>query len=362
MSIGSEPPVLLSVFATFAVGGPQVRFAAIANHLGRRVRHLVVAMDGNTACAERLDPSLDLSFPDVDIIRRSHTANLQRFRAMLAAWQPSLLVTHNWGSIDWAVARLFTSLPHIHIADGFGPEERATQIPRRVWTRRMVLRDSTIVVPSRTLERIARESWLLSDVRYVPNGIDLAHLAAPIRAERAVPVIGTVAALRPEKNLSRLIGACARLRRPFRLVIAGEGPERPKLQALANELGMGEKVEFPGYVADPAPLYAGLDVVAMSSDTEQMPLCVLEAMASGLAVAATDVGDIAAMLASENREFVVPQDEGLLSIALDRLLASPALRASLGAANRAKAEAEFDQQAMFAAYAKLFGVENPQQE
>jgi glycosyltransferase involved in cell wall biosynthesis len=359
MSIGSEPPLLLSVFATFAVGGPQVRFAAVANRLGRRLRHLVVAMDGNTACAQRLDPSLDLSFPDVPIRRGETIGNLRHFRALLEKWRPKLMVTHNWGSIDWAMARLFTGIAHIHIADGFGPEERARQIARRVWLRRVVLRGSTVVVPSRTLERIARTSWLLPDVRYVPNGVDLAHLAAPARPVPEVPVIGTVAALRPEKNLSRLIGACARLRRPFRLVIVGDGPERAKLQALVAELGMGERVQFPGHAADPAPLYAGFDVVAMSSDTEQMPLCVLEAMAAGLPVAATDVGDIRAMLAPSNTPFVVAQDEANLAVALDRLLADAALRARLGADNRARAEAEFDQETMFAAYARLFSVEIP---
>lgn len=62
MSTRPEAPLLLSVFATFAVGGPQVRFASVANRLGRRLRHAIVAMDGNTACAERLDPGLDVRF------------------------------------------------------------------------------------------------------------------------------------------------------------------------------------------------------------------------------------------------------------------------------------------------------------
>jgi glycosyltransferase involved in cell wall biosynthesis len=359
MSTAPEPPTLLSVFATFAVGGAQVRFAAVANRLGRRLRHTIVAMDGNIAGAERLDPSLDLSFPAMPIVRGRVSANLRHFRAFLQTHRPSMLVTHNWGSIDWAIARMFTGIPHIHIADGFGPEESARQIRRRVWVRRLVLRASTVVVPSRTLERIAHRSWLVPDVRYVPNGIDLAHLAAPRRRTPEVPVIGTVAALRPEKNLSRLILACARLRRPYRLVIVGDGPERTKLQALAAEVGLGDRVEFPGYVADPAPLYAKFDVVAMSSDTEQMPLCALEAMAAGLPVAATDVGDIAMMLAPENRPFVVQQDGAELAMALKTLLGDPGLRDTIGRANRARAEAEFDQEAMFAAYAQLFGVDYP---
>jgi len=86
-----------------------------------------------------------------------------------------------------------------------------------------------------------------------------------------------------------------------------------------------------------------------------MPLAVLEAMASGLAVAATDVGDVADMLAAENRRFVVEQDAPALAGALAALLADPALRATLGAANRARAERDYAEAAMLLAYAALFG-------
>ncbi len=356
MSTNPEPPLILSVFATFAVGGPQVRFCAVANRLGRRIRHVVLAMDGNTAAASRLDPSLDLDFPAIPVVKGDTRGNLLRFRAWLQARRPALMVTHNWGSIEWAMARLFTGIPHIHIADGFGPEERASQIPRRVWTRRLVLRGSTVVVPSRTLEAIARDTWRLPDVRYIPNGIDLTAFAPAPHAPPDAPMIGTVAALRPEKNLARLLRACALVQRPWQLTIAGDGQERPGLEALAASLGIAGRTRFTGHVAAPQTIYPGFDIVALSSDTEQMPISVLEAMGAGLPVAATDVGDIAVMLAPENREFVVPQDEAALAGALDRLLGDPALRARLGAANRARAEAEFDQERMFAAYAGLFGV------
>lgn len=353
MAAAPDAPLVLSVFSTFAVGGAQVRFAAVMNRIGARLRHLVVAMDGDTSCADRLDPSLDVEFAHVRIEKRETGSSLLRYRAYMAERRPALVITHNWGTIEWAMARLFTGIAHIHIADGFGPEERSTQIARRVWTRRLVLRTSTVVVPSRTLERIARESWMIPDVRYIPNGIDLAHLGAPAAGAHEVPVIGTIAALRPEKNLARLLRACARVTLPFRLVIAGDGPERAGLERLAGELGLAERVHFPGWVADPARLCAELDIVAMSSDTEQMPLCVLEGMAARLPVVATDVGDIAAMVAEENRAFIVEQREEALAAALTRLLESPALRARVGAANRRRAEAEFDQETMFRAYEAL---------
>ena len=350
-------PLLLHVYSTFAVGGPQVRFAALANRFGREFRHAIVAMDGNTACRERLDPGLDVTFPQVEIRKGDTLGNRRRFRAVLAAQRPDALVTSNWGSIEWAMANTPALVRHLHVEDGFGPEERDRQLPRRVWTRRLLLRRATVAVPSQVLFRLATEVWRLprSHVNYVPNGIDLARFAVPRQANE-VPVIGTVAALRPEKNLARLLRAFAAVRaqRPCRLVIAGGGPERAGLEALAGELGVAEDVTFPGHVADTPALYAGFDVFALSSDTEQMPLSVLEAMAAGLPVAATDVGDVRAMLAPENGAQVVAQDEALLAAALSALLEDPARRALLGAANRRRAEVAFDQEAMFAAWHALF--------
>jgi glycosyltransferase involved in cell wall biosynthesis len=360
--VSASPPCLCHVYATFAVGGPQMRFAALANRFGAAYRHLIVAMDGNTAARERLAPGLDLGFPPVEIRKGATLANRGRFRAALRAWRPDLLVTSNWGSIEWAMADLPRLMPHIHIEDGFGPDEQAGQLPRRVLTRRLVLRWSTVVVPSRTLYRLATGVWRLpaARVRYIPNGIDLARYA-PGEAARFPGeglVIGTVAALRPEKNLARLLHACAAAsaRIPLRLVVVGDGPERAGLEALAASLGIGGRVIFTGHSPAPAALYRGFDLFALSSDTEQMPLSVIEAMAAGLPVVATDVGDVREMLAPENGPFVVPRDPAALAGAIAALAADPGRRAAIGGANRARAARGFDQETMFTAYAGLFGA------
>jgi glycosyltransferase involved in cell wall biosynthesis len=96
-----------------------------------------------------------------------------------------------------------------------------------------------------------------------------------------------------------------------------------------------------------------MDVFALSSDTEQMPFSVMEAMASGLPVASTDVGDVRSMLAAEGAAHIAARDAEALAAALRPLLMDASLRARLGAANRAKAERDYDQEAMFQAYAAL---------
>jgi len=357
--MSAPPPLMLSVFSTFAVGGPQVRFTRLAAHLGGAWRHAIIAMDGDRRCAERLPPGLDVAFPDLAIVKGDLAGNIRRFRAALRSIGPDLLVTYNWGTIEWAIANLLPIVRHVHVEDGFGPEERAKQLPRRVWMRRLTLRRATVVLPSRTLERIAVELWRLppSNIRYVPNGIELARfrprMPGPPGAE---PVIGTVAALRPEKNIARLLGAVARVRanRPVRLSIIGDGPERPALEGRAAALGLSDAVTFHGHQPDPAPFYAGFDLFALSSDTEQMPISVLEAMASGLAVVATEVGDVRAMLSEENAALIVPANEVALARAIARALDDTALRAAAGQANRKKAEREFDEATMCDRYARIF--------
>jgi glycosyltransferase involved in cell wall biosynthesis len=358
--------VLLHVYPSFAVGGAQARFAAIANHFGRRWHHAIVAMDGNLACRERLDPGLDLSFPQIDLPKGDMLANLRRIRGVLREMRPHRLVTGNWGSIEWAMANAVRPLvAHVHVEDGFGPEERQRQIPRRVLTRRLVLRRCLTVLPSRTLLKIATDIWRLpqANLRYVPNGVDLACFT-PATLRSGIPVIGTVAALRAEKNIARLLRAFALATTdlPGRLVIVGDGPERSSLESLAATLGIAARVEFAGHQTDPSAFYAGFDLFALSSDTEQMPLTVLEAMAAGLPVASTDVGDVRDMLSEESQDFIAPCDDVGLAERLRMLLSSPDARRRAGDANRRKAVQDYDQARMFAAYADVFDDLHPDDE
>jgi glycosyltransferase involved in cell wall biosynthesis len=355
-----QAPLLLHAFSTFAVGGPQVRFATIANHFGDRYRHAIVAMDGNLAARERLDPALDVSYPAIDLPKGATLGNARRIRAALATMRPDALFTSNWGTIEWAIANRVRLVRHVHVEDGFGPEERDTQLPRRVLMRRLFLRGRTVVVPSLVLQRIATEVWRLDParVRYLPNGVDLARFDGLISSvgPGAGPVIGTVAALRPEKNIARLIHAFAQARthRVARLVIVGDGPERPALEQLAANLGIAADVHFAGHTPDPAALICGFDVFAMSSDTEQMPISLLEAMAARRPVAATDVGDIRAILPPEQSPYVVPCQATALGSALARLLDDPAGRITLGAANRAKAAQAYALETMLDGWDALF--------
>jgi glycosyltransferase involved in cell wall biosynthesis len=327
-----------------------------------RYRHTVVALNGCYDMAAQMPDGAPLLCRDSNV--GGGLNNIPAMRRFIAAAAPDVLVTYNWGSVEWATAnRLFPLARHIHIEDGFGPEERNRQIPRRVWFRKLALsgRHTTVILPSRTLLKIATEQWRLrpESLRYIVNGIDCERFAATPRPAGPV-TIGTVASLRREKNLQRLIrgfAAASRLRPDLKLMIVGDGPERVALEAVAADAGCAAQVEFTGATTTPEHFFARMHVFAMSSDTEQMPLGVLEAMAAGLPVAATDVGDIKDMIVTENRRFVTPltDDDAGLARSFVELADNPALRQALGQANRQKALAEYHYRQMAAKYAELFG-------
>jgi glycosyltransferase involved in cell wall biosynthesis len=382
----SRPIRLLHVFSTFAVGGPQIRFATIADRLGPKYRHLIVSMSGKTDAVSLLSSQIDNQLIPVWSKRakprakdsvggprpirntpKNPIANIIRFSSELARLKPDLLITYNWGALEWAIGNRFgPRFPHVHVEDGFGPDEASERFRRRVWLRRLGMGRETkaIVVPSHSLERIARDEWKLKRrVVYLPNGVDTARFGAKIpQAEWAFVkkpgeiVVGTCAALRPEKNLERLIRAFAASGAVnSRLVICGDGPERATLVTAAAANGLADRVLFTGHLARPELALAGFDIFAMSSNTEQMPYGLLEAMAMALPAAATDVGDIRSTVAEANRPYIVPlADEAALTGALRNLYKDAALRARLGAANQAKARSDFSIETMVAAYDRLF--------
>ena len=352
------PPHLLHVFPTFALGGAQMRFASLANHFGARLRHTVIALDGETSARERIGPGVDLVFHDAVPRKRDTLRSVRHARTVLRKLRPDTLLTYNWGAIEWAMANRLPMLRQAHVEDGFGPEEQSRQIPRRVWTRRLALRGRTVVLPSQTLVSIATVVWHLDTrrLRFIPNGVDLGRFS-PGPAHIGPCTIGTVAALRAEKNVGRLVRAFAALPVPdARLVIVGDGPERAKLEALASELGVAGRTRFTGRLADPAPMYREFDVFALSSDTEQQPLSLLEAMATGCAVVATGVGDVRAMLSEPNRAFVSRIDDGDFAAALSAVAEDRTRQTVLGQANRQQAQDHYDQQGMFMAWAAVFGL------
>ena len=353
---------ILHVFPTFGVGGAQMRLAALTKGFGQEFAHTIMSLSGDQGAAQFLPTGLAIEFAEAPSAAGSLMARLSRYRKYLRERAPDLLVTYNWGSIEWALANGAPGIPHIHIEDGFGPEESKRQFPRRVWTRRIALRHSILVVPSMTLKEMALKVWHLNkaSVRYIPNGIEprerftthLNDLKLDLPANR--PLIAWAGALRREKNLSRLLRAFAPLKREASLLVIGDGPEMGAARAEAESLSIAANVRFLGRREDVRDILMQCDILALSSDTEQMPLVVLEAMDAGLPVAATAVGDVKYMVCEENRPYIVQGSDPELGAAMRALVCDRSVRRAIGVANQRRLRQDYAAQDMIAAYRALF--------
>lgn len=360
------PPLrILHIHSTFSPGGKELRAARLMNAFGPRATHSIVSgIPGELGAQAAIEAQIKVHFP-LDAPPLTGKPSLARFEAIARFMIGyDLVLTYNWGAMDAVMARRMHAKdcpPLVHHEDGFNEDESGGLKRERNWYRRLALPGAHgLVVPSELLEDIALNTWRQPRTRVhrIANGIDVERFGKPPRA-KSLPgftrrksdlVIGTIAGLRRVKNLPRLVEAYAPLADKARLVIVGNGPERDRVVATAQARGIAARVHLPGFVGDPAGYVGLFDVFALSSDSEQAPISVLEAMAAGLPIVAPPVGDIRAMVSEENHPFIGDDIGG----ALGRLAGDPALRAAIGAANRAKAAAEFDERAMIERYATLY--------
>lgn len=150
----------------------------------------------------------------------------------------------------------------------------------------------------------------------------------PWLADGAAPVIVAAGRLKPQKNFPLLLRAFARLRqrRPARLLIMGEGKQRRELESLTQRLGIGDAVAMPGYFPNPYAVFARAALFVLSSDWEGLPTVLIEALACGCPVVATDCpsGPAEILAGGQFGELVPPGDVDALALAMARTLDRPA--------------------------------------
>ncbi|HET7444364.1 MAG TPA: glycosyltransferase [Solirubrobacterales bacterium] len=204
-----------------------------------------------------------------------------------------------------------------------------------------------------------------SKIVYIPNGLPIAEMRSTaadgpgpdaVGLPEGVPVVMQVGVFREEKNQVGALEAVAGIRAAgvdAHLVLIGDGPTKAAVEQRAEELGAGEWAHFVGRRSDVPALLPLADVFVQPSLADAMPLTVMEAMAIGVPVVATEVGDVPAMLEGRAGLLVPPGDQAALEAALTALLTDPARRAELGAAGEEIASGQ-DSATMVRSYEDLF--------
>ena len=265
-----------------------------------------------------------------------------------------VLHTHKFGSNVWGallapLGRVPVLVAHEHTWSYEG------QPVRRFLDRELIARRSAafIAVSREDQRRMIEIEHIRADaVTFVPNGIDPVPAGDGERVRRELgiepgaPLVGAVAVLRPQKGLELLIRATAVAARSvprLRVVIAGEGPERARLEALAAELGVAGQVTLLGRRSDVPDLLAAFDVAVSSSWFEGSPLAMMEYMDAGLPIVATRVGGVPDLIEDGVHGLMVePGDPDGLAAAIGELLRDRDRAAELGARARERRRAEFD--------------------
>jgi glycosyltransferase involved in cell wall biosynthesis len=263
--------------------------------------------------ARRPDALLTLMWPLTVIAVLARI--LGRSRTRIVIGDHAILSEHYAGE-RWALAalRLTTSL--------FYPRAASRVVPSRA-----------IADDLRRLSGLGREAFTV-----VPNPVHVP--AEPMMSVQAVEALWgnasarilAVGALKPEKDYRLLLEAFAALPagRNARLIIIGEGQMRAELEALAEQLGIADRVAMPGYRADPWPYYASADLFVLSSYSEGFGNVLIEAMSAGLPIVSTDCAGPCEILAGKEEVTIVPtRCREALTTAMEKALSEPADRERL---------------------------------
>jgi glycosyltransferase involved in cell wall biosynthesis len=298
--------------------------------------------------------------------RRGVDATLpMRLAGWFARRRIDVVHAHNPQALVYAApAAKMTGARVIYTMHGQAPD-----LGRRMWLRRAAARlvDAFVAVsPELAAAAVGSDGAPAERMLVIENGVDPDRFAPDdvdrrrARTELGFTdedwVIGTAARLSPEKDQATLIRAAAPLLdgRTW-LAIAGDGPERPRLEALAAELGVAPRVRFLGAVLDVAPFLRALDTFALSSTLEALPLSVLEAMSTSVPIAATSVGGVPHVLApGETGLLVPPGDPRALGASLAALRDDPARARAIGRRAREAVLSRYSAERMAQAYAALY--------
>jgi glycosyltransferase involved in cell wall biosynthesis len=378
----NRPLRIAIVIARLNVGGPATHVIELAAGLprGRFEVRLIAGREGpgevgmhylaeEKGVRPEIVPSLSPRLGPGDLIAFFH------LRRIFRAWKPDVVHTHTAkaGAVGRTAARA-AGVPavvhtfHGHVLRGYFPKP-LEEIFRGV-ERSLTRITDRIVTLSPALKADLTEMRIAAaeKIEVVPLGMDLAPLLecdgrrGELRAELGIrpgePLVGVVGRLVPIKN-HRLFLEAARSMvdsgSPARFIIVGDGELGDSLRKTALDLGIADRVRFLGWRKDMAPVYAGMDILALTSDNEGTPVALIEGMAAGIPVAATAVGGVPDVVRDgATGRLVPPGDAAGMSRAWQSLLVDKESTARMRDQARREVEERFGRERMLSAMAGLY--------
>lgn len=371
----NNKPLIAHVLYRLDTGGMERIALSVINHTRDRYRHAIICLAGYGAFRDEI---ADASVPCLSLDKRPGKDPGCYFRLWraLRTLKPDLVQTYNIGPLDTApIIRLAGVRGIVHAEHGRDVTDPRGDNPKYLRLRRwMAPFIGRFVAVSPDLKRwlVARVGIRPDKVICIPNGIDVAAFSAARVSPRPRVLLGdfappgsvliaNVARLDKVKDQAGLLAAFKRLHEQAgqcagcRLIIAGDGPEYAELQRRIEQLDLTQTVRLLGNRSDVADLLAECDVFVLPSIAEGMPVTLMEAMASGLPVVATDVGGVAAVVENGTTGTLVPPgDAQALAEALGAYVADESLRRRHGDAGRARVAARFSMSAMLSRYTALY--------
>jgi len=193
--------------------------------------------------------------------------------------------------------------------------------------------------------------------RFQPNATDRAHVRAELKISPDAPIIGIVAALRPEKNHSLFVRAARAVvdaNPGAQFIIVGDGPERKAIETLIASLCLERNVSLLGTRADTPRLLAAMDVFALTSHNEASPVSILEALSCGVPVVSTRVGSVAESVFDEWNGFTVePGDCAAIANSIKHVLRNRETSEMMGRNGRGHVEKHGSLETMVRSYEQL---------
>jgi glycosyltransferase involved in cell wall biosynthesis len=361
---------ILQIVPSLGIGGAEMMATHLTLGLAKR-GHTVGVASLYAPEASELDELLATEGIRVWYLGKRPGIDLRiwpRLTRVLAEFQPDVAHSH-LGILHYVLPPLLRRRPPLMVNTVHSLADKETLCWSR-WSNRLAFRVGLVPVSVSTAVAASLEAMYgVKDCRHIANGIDV----SPYRQAGAARqqwrtregfdandvLIVCVARLKAVKNHRMLLQAFAAANSArngsARLLLLGEGPLRQELEGLARELGIERRTHFMGLRKDVSEALAAADCFVLSSHWEGNPLSVMEAMAAGLPVVATQVGGIPELVETGVHGMLTPpRDAAAMARALDLVAERRDLRAAWGQAAKMRAAESFDIERMVDNYASLY--------